>query len=119
MQVLHLVGFGFETADTQELNYRKNVRDTVLRAIASSRLTIGAYVMRHLVRPGLHGRFTNPFARDLDESWRVRLAGGRLFVNDLFLTLTRKPVIGRTGIAGIGKNKQWDAVSRLRRPRRR
>ena len=114
MQVLHLVGFGFETADTQELNYRKNVRDTVLRGIASSRLTIGAYVIRHLVRPGLHGRFTNPFARDLDESWRARLAGGRLFVNDLFLTLTRKPAIGRKAIVGIGKNKQWDAVSRTR-----
>ena len=42
IQVLHLAGFAFETADTQELNYRKNVRDTVLRGIASSRLSIGA-----------------------------------------------------------------------------
>lgn len=114
IQVLHLAGFGFETADTQELNYRKNVRDTVLRGIASSRLTIGAYVIRHLVRPGLHGHFSNAFARTLDEGWRERLAGGRLFVNDLFLTLTRKPAMSRAGISGIGKNKQWDAVSRVR-----
>ena len=77
MQVLHLVGFGFETADTQELNYRKNVRDAVLRGIASSRLTIGAYVIRHLVRPGLTGRFTNLFARNLDESGLTRASLGQ------------------------------------------
>ena len=41
MQIIHLAGFAFETSDTQELNYRKNVRDTVLRGIASSRLTVG------------------------------------------------------------------------------
>jgi type IV secretion system protein VirB4 len=56
IQVLHLTGFAFETADTQELNYRKNVRDTVLRGIASSRLSIGAHVIRHMVRP-LEGDF--------------------------------------------------------------
>ena len=114
MQVLHLVGFGFETADTQELNYRKNVWDTVLRGIASSRLTVGAHVIRRLVRPGLRGRFDNPFAHDLDENWRERLSTGRLFVNELFLTLTRKPTISRASFASINKNKQWDAVSRIR-----
>src|SRR5262245_10856462 len=74
MQVLHLAGFAFETADTQELNYRKNVRDTVLRGVASSRLSIGAYVLRHMVHPDLTGGFANPFAKHLDDAWRERLA---------------------------------------------
>ncbi|RYY92361.1 MAG: VirB4 family type IV secretion/conjugal transfer ATPase, partial [Alphaproteobacteria bacterium] len=112
IQILHLQGFSFETADTQELNYRKNVRDTVLRGIASSRLSIGAHVIRHMVRPGLEGDFSNIFARNLDSSWRTRLNGRRLFVNDLFLTLTRKPALGRAGL--MGAKKQWDAVSRVR-----
>jgi type IV secretion system protein VirB4 len=112
IQILHIAGFAFETADTQELNYRKNVRDTVLRGIASSRLSIGAYVVRHMVRPGLDGDFSNPFARNLDASWRTRLSGRRLFVNDLFLTLTRKPALPRSGF--MGSKKQWNAVSRAR-----
>lgn len=111
IQILHITGFAFETADTQELNYRKNVRDTVLRGIASSRLSIGAYVVRHMVRPGLDGDFSNAFARHLDTSWRARLSGRRLFVNDLFLTLTRRPSLMRPG---MGSRSQRDAVSRAR-----
>jgi len=117
VQVIHLAGFGFETADTDELNYRKNIRDSVLRAIASSRLSVGAYVIRHLVRPGLSGHFSNAFARTLDDAWRERLASGRLFVNDLFLTLTRRPALARTGLAALGRTRQWDAVSRMRERR--
>jgi type IV secretion system protein VirB4 len=94
-QILHLAGFAFETADTQELNYRKNVRDTLLRGVASPRLTLGAYVIRHQVRPELMGAFDGAFARHVDEAWRERLAGRRLFVNDLFVTLTRRPAVSR------------------------
>src|SRR5688572_25059302 len=91
IQIIHLQGFAFETADTQELNYRKNVRDTLMRGIATSRMSVGAYVIRHMVRPGLEGDFANSFSRGLDDMWRKRLGGQRLFVNDLFITLTRKP----------------------------
>src|ERR1700759_3352162 len=61
IQVLHLQGFAFETADTQELNYRKNIRDTLLRGISSARLSIGAYVIRHMVRADMGGRFGEGF----------------------------------------------------------
>jgi type IV secretion system protein VirB4 len=112
IQVLHVAGFAFETADTQELNYRKNVRDTLLRGVASSRLTIGAYVIRHLVRPDMPGGITNPFASALDDAWRDKLSGRRLYVNDLFLTLTRKPSLGQAGFMGLGAGKIADAVHR-------
>jgi type IV secretion system protein VirB4 len=114
IQVLHLAGFAFETADTQELNYRKNVRDTLLRGVASSRLSLGAYMIRHMVHPDLTGGFGNPFAKHLDDTWRDRLGSRRLFVNDLFITLTRRPAVAHTGFMGIGKNKNWDAASRAR-----
>jgi len=114
IRVIHLAGFAFETADTQELNYRKNVRDTLLRGLSSSRLSIGAYVVRHLVHPELEGHFANSFARNLDTAWRERLAGRRLFVNDLFLTITRKPVVARNGVLGIGASKTWNAASDVR-----
>lgn len=117
IQVVHLAGFAFETADTQELNYRKNVRDTLLRGLASSRLSIGAHVVRHLVQPELEGHFENAFSRDVDEAWRERLSGRRLFVNDLFLTVTRKAAGARAGLPGFGGNKSWTAASRMRERR--
>lgn len=114
IQIIHLSGFAFETADTQDLNYRKSIRDTLLRGLASSRLEIGAYVIRHLVRPETPGGFLNPFAQRLDEIWRARLRDRRLFVNDLFITLARRPSLTGKSPLGFGRERGWDAVGRAR-----
>ncbi|HEX4860274.1 MAG TPA: hypothetical protein VFV07_03495, partial [Rhizomicrobium sp.] len=49
VQVLQLQGFPFETASDEELNYRKTVRETLLRGAASSRLAIYHHVVRRRV----------------------------------------------------------------------
>ena len=46
MQVIHLRGLLFETADTEELNYRKRLRDAMLQAIGSSRYAVYHHVVR-------------------------------------------------------------------------
>jgi len=101
LQVLHLKGYPFETADTDELNYRKSVRDTVLRGLASSRFALYHHVVRREVAldlaPG-EGAFPDPFSAGLDAAWRNRLSARKLYVNDLFLTLVRRPAQGRVGL---------------------
>lgn len=116
MQVLHVPGFPFETADTDELNYRKAVRETMLRGVASSRLALYHHAVRRQVAPAVEGRFGTPFARGLDNAWRRRLSGRRLFVNDLFVTLVRRPAITeRNPFEGLfGRNAQADAAGRAR-----
>ena len=99
LQVLHLRGLPFETADTEELNYRKAVRETMLRAVASSRFALYHHVVRREVSPELGGDFPDPFSHELDRAWRARLDARRLYVNDLFLTLVRRPLQGRAGWA--------------------
>jgi type IV secretion system protein VirB4 len=98
VQTLKLDGFPFETADDQELNYRKQVRETLLRGVASSRLSIYHHVVRRLVSPVLAGTTDDPFCSELDRAWRQRLATRRLFVNDLYLTLVHRPLQGRIGL---------------------
>ena len=46
MQTIHLGGLLFETADSDELNYRAELRDAMLRAIGSSRFAIHHHVIR-------------------------------------------------------------------------
>ncbi|MBL8549035.1 MAG: VirB4 family type IV secretion/conjugal transfer ATPase [Hyphomonadaceae bacterium] len=117
-QFIHVAGFAFETADTEELNYRKAVRETVLRGIAHWRLSVHHHVVRRLAAPSLEGRFANPFARGLDLAWRKRLAGRQLFVNDLFLTLVLRPSMSTGGLGElIGRNAQTDAAARARAKR--
>lgn len=100
IQFLHLQGLSFETADTDELNYRKNVRDTVLRAVATPRVSLCHHVLRRRVTPDLDARFRVPFARALDTAWRKRLAERQLFANDLFLTIVRRPAIAEDSSLG-------------------
>lgn len=97
MQVLHLRGFSFETADTEELNYRKTVRETMLRAIGSSRFAIYHHIVRRRAAVELDGGFEDPFSAALDADWRARLSVRKLYANDLFLTIVRRPLPGRAG----------------------
>jgi type IV secretion system protein VirB4 len=98
LQVLHLAGYPFETADTDELNYRKQVRETMLRGVASSRFALYHHVIRREVSPRLEGDFDDGFSRSLDAAWRERLGARRLYVNELFVTLVRRPLQGRVGV---------------------
>ena len=98
MQVIHLRGLHFETADTEELDYRKRLRDAMLQAVGTSRFALYHHVIRRRVDAELAPEFPDDFSRLLDERWRARLATKQLYVNDLFLTLIRRPVQGRLGM---------------------
>lgn len=99
MQFISLRGLLFETADTSELNYRKDLRDAMLQAIGSSRFALYHHIVRRRVDVALDAKFPDAFSKQLDERWRARLATKQLYVNDLFLTLIRRPLQGRLGVA--------------------
>lgn len=118
LQFVHLQGIAYETADTEELNYRKNVRNTVIRSIATPRLSLYHHVLRRRVTPELEGRASAPFASALEHSWRKRLAERRLYANDLFITLVRRPAISqRSGFSLFRRNPVAHAAG-LARDRR-
>ena len=98
LQVVHLRGLLFETADTEELNYRKRLRDAMLQSIGSSRFAVYYHVVRRAIEPELEAAFPDAFSARLDAAWRARLAERRLYTNDLFLTLIRRPLQGRMGL---------------------
>jgi len=98
MQFVQLRGLLFETADTDELNYRKRLREAVLQAIGSSRFAVYHHIVRREVDAELSADFPDAFSGRLDASWRKRLGTRRLFVNELFLTLVRRPLQGRVGV---------------------
>lgn len=98
MQVIRLRGLLFETADTEELNYRKRLRDAMLQAIGSSRFALYHHVVRRRVDLTTGGAFGDPFSQRLDAAWARRLASRQLYVNDLYLTVVRRPLQGRLGV---------------------
>ena len=97
-QVLHIAGLPFETADTDELNYRHTVRETMLRAVASPHFGIYHHIVRRPITAVLPGTPPPGFCTDVNNAWSERLAAKQMFVNELFLTIIRRPLQGRTGL---------------------
>ncbi|MDT8760291.1 VirB4 family type IV secretion/conjugal transfer ATPase [Sphingomonas psychrotolerans] len=98
LQVIHLGGLLFETADTEEINYRKRLRDVMLQSIGSSRFAVYHHVVRREIETELAAEFPDAFSAQLDAAWKARLARKKLYVNDIFLTLIRRPLQGRIGL---------------------
>jgi type IV secretion system protein VirB4 len=120
IQIIKIDGLSFETADTTDLNYRKAIRDTMLRSIAHARFAVVHHVVRSPVRPSLDAQFPDAFSAELDRQWSERLDGRAMFVNDLYLSIVRRPATGRMGIlekaADIfrGTSEQARAAQRAR-----
>ncbi len=110
MQVIQVRGLLFETADSDEINYRKQLRDATLQAIGSSRFALYHHILRREAEVELEAEFPDPFSKQLDGRWRERLAGRKLYVNDLFLTLVRRPLQGKIGKVDRARLKFGKAV---------
>jgi type IV secretion system protein VirB4 len=112
IQAIKLEGFPAETADDDELSYRKVVRETLLRGAASSRLALYHHIVRRQVEPELPATPEDPFCAGLDAAWRERLKARRLYVNDLYLTLVARPLQGTAGfIERLLRKPRRDAES--------
>jgi len=99
MQTIRLGGLLFETADGEELNYRSGLRDAMLRTLGSSRFAIYHHLVRRRAEASLSPVATDSFSKRLDQEWHSKLARKQLYVNELFLTIIRRPLQGKIGIA--------------------
>ena len=97
LQIIKLEGFPFETADNLTLDGLKEVRNTLTIALASSRHILYHHIIRRQVASDIGGEFSG-FAAEVDQVWQRRLAGRRLYVNELYLTLVRRPPPGLLGL---------------------
>jgi type IV secretion system protein VirB4 len=97
LQVVALEGLPFETLGASELDYRKDVRNTLLRSLASSRIAIVHHVIRRRVSAELEGTVPDGFSAELDARWRARWRTARAFANAHYLTIVRRPLGGSVG----------------------
>jgi type IV secretion system protein VirB4 len=70
----------------------------MLQSIGTSRFALYHHVIRRRIDAGLTGTWPDAFSQRLDTAWQERLARRKLYINDLYLTLVRRPLQGRLGI---------------------
>lgn len=97
MLSLMVPGFGFETAETDDLNAHAATREVLLRSALDARFVLYHHVVRRRVHIDMEAAFEDPLAAHIDERWREKTGSGKLFVNDQFITLVRRPARGKAG----------------------
>lgn len=104
LQVIKIEGLPFETADQIDINQRKSVRATMLRGLSNSRFAIYHHILRKESSAKLEGFFINDWCRDLDRAYQSRLQNKRMFTNEQYITIVRRPAQGAIGfMAELGR----------------
>jgi type IV secretion system protein VirB4 len=97
LSVLKLEGFCFETADAAHINNKLEGRADILRSLGGSRFAVLSHLIRREIKPELEGEFASHFAEELDRRYMALLTERRMFVNDTYLTIVRRPLQGKVG----------------------
>lgn len=104
LQIIKIEGLPFETADQIDINQRKSIRATMLRGLSNSRFAIYHHILRKESSATLEGFFINDWCRDLDRAYQSRLQKKRMFTNEQYITIVRRPAQGAIGfMAELGR----------------
>lgn len=88
--IIKVNGFSFETADDEDIESRKEIRNNLFKGLAGGKYTINTYTIRkkHSAYPA--GNFDDPFCKYVNEEWRRRHEPEYTFVNEHYIAITRK-----------------------------
>ena len=108
VQTLRLAGTSFESADDEDINSWHERLNVLLRNIASPNLALWAHVIRRRETAYPAGRTTPGFADEIEQRYRRKMAGERLMVNELYLSVVFRPQPTRIGNAALRLFKRAD-----------
>ncbi|MDP9995274.1 type IV secretion system protein VirB4 [Variovorax boronicumulans] len=101
VQTLRLAGASFESADDDDINSWQERLNVLLRNIASPNLALWTHVIRRRETGYPAGRTVPGFADEIEQRYRRKMAGERLMVNELYLSVVFRPQPTRIGNAAL------------------
>lgn len=101
IQVVRLNGFSFETADDEDLDIKKDLRNLLFKSMASPTLGLYFHIIRRKqqVYPDDYASIDMPdgFAKYLDQKWFQKNKDRQAFTNELYITLVNSIPKGSAG----------------------
>jgi type IV secretion system protein VirB4 len=94
IQVFRLGGASFESADDADLNNWHERLNVTLRNIASANVALWTHIIRRREYASSVDVVQEGFAAQLDARYRRRLSTETLMVNELYLSVVYRPVVG-------------------------
>ena len=109
VQTLRLSGASFESADDDDINSWHERLNVSYRNISSPNIAIWTHVVRRRETGYPAGRTVPGFADEVERRYRQKMAGERLMVNELYLSVVYRPQPTKLGNAALRILKRTDA----------
>ena len=90
LQIIRLTGFAFETADDEDVDMKKMVRNSLFKSLADGTFGMYFHTVRRKEVAHADGKMPAGFAREADDQWRHKHETRKTFVNELYVTIIRK-----------------------------
>lgn len=98
MQVIKVGGFSFESADDEDVDIKKDIRNNLFKGMASGNFSLYFHILRRKQSPyseenisvDPYLKVSKSFAEKVDQEWRKKHQSQQAFVNELYITIVRK-----------------------------
>ena len=95
MQVIKVNGFSFETADDEDVDIRKDIRNILFKGMATGTFALYFHTIRRkrsIYDDNEENKHEDSggFAAEVERKWRKKHITKKAFVNELYVTLIRK-----------------------------
>ena len=119
IQVIKIDGFSFETADDEDVDMKKMVRNSLLKSMADGSCSIWFHTirLRQSAYPG--GKQPPGFASLLDKQWYQKHHNKDSYVNELYISVVRRVGIKKIPKLGkyFGQDEEASKLAEIRRIR--
>lgn len=90
LQIIKLDGFSFETADDEDVDMKKMVRNSLLKSMADGTFAVWFHTIRRRQSAYPGGKQPPGFAAYVDRLWRNKHHSKDSYINELYVTVIRK-----------------------------
>ena len=90
ISVIKLDGFAFQTADDEDVDNKKILRNNLFKGMAVDGLSLCVHTIRRKYTAFPEGKFDNIFTEMLNEQWKKKHGPDRTFINEYYLTVIKK-----------------------------
>lgn len=90
LRVIKVKGFSFETADDEDLENKKTLRNSLFKGMGSGSFSMMFHTVRRRQKAYPDGSMPNSFSQYADDEWRYRHGDKHTFINEHFVSIIRK-----------------------------
>ncbi|MEK6745987.1 MAG: VirB4 family type IV secretion/conjugal transfer ATPase [Pseudomonadota bacterium] len=116
IQIIKVEGFSFETADDEDVDMKKMVRNSLLKSMAEGSCSVWFHTIRLRQSSYPAGKQPPGFASQLDKQWHAKHHDKDSYINELYISVVRKAGIKNLPKLGkiLGKNEEMAKLAEVR-----